>query len=65
MAVGDLIAFDEEFYKSMKSVCSGIQEIGIITEVKEMFYCVSSGNVHDLWVSIPDIKKINVDKTFK
>tara|TARA_R100000005_G_C4914697_1_gene150758 strand:- start:356 stop:574 length:219 start_codon:yes stop_codon:yes gene_type:complete len=64
MCVGDLVVFDDEFYKSMKSVAD-IREIAIITEVKELFYCVSSGDVHDLWVSIPDIKKINLDKLLK
>ena len=35
MCVGDLVVFDDEFYKSMKSVAD-IREIAIITEVKDL-----------------------------
>ena len=62
MEIGDLVEFDEEFYKSLRSVNVDIRPIGIIREAKELFYCVQSGTVKDLWVSPPDIKKINVDK---
>ena len=60
LEVGDLIQFDEEFYNSLVSAGIGIERIGLITEAKEMFYCVRSGVVDDLWVSIPDIKKVKV-----
>ena len=63
MEVGDLIEFDEEFYAYMKKDNTlQIQRIGMITEVKDMFYCVVSGDVIDLWVTTADIKKINLDK---
>ena len=63
MEVGDLIEFDEEFYAYMKKDNSlQIQKIGMITEVKDMFYCVASGDITDLWVTTADIKKINLDK---
>ena len=62
MKVGDLVRFDEDFYRSLTSVGVKINEVAVITEVKELFYCVSSGLVNDLWVSIPDIKKIKLDK---
>jgi|ETNvirenome_2_30_1030614.scaffolds.fasta_scaffold121615_1 hypothetical protein len=63
MEVGDLIEFDEEFYAYMKKDNSlYIQNIGMITEVKDMFYCVASGDITDLWVTAADIKKINLDK---
>jgi hypothetical protein len=65
MSVGDLIKFDEEFYRSMSSAGIPIKEIGIIMEVKDMFYCIKSGGVDDLWVSKPDVKKINLDKCLK
>tara|TARA_R100000005_G_C4957459_1_gene175490 strand:+ start:337 stop:558 length:222 start_codon:yes stop_codon:yes gene_type:complete len=65
MSIGDLIMFDDDFYKSMSSAGIGIEKIGIIVEVKEMFYCIKSGEVDDLWVSVPDIKKINLDKYAK
>jgi len=63
--VGDLIKFDDDFYTSMSSVGIGIERIGIIMEVRDMFYCIKSGTVDDLWVSMPDIKKINLDKYSK
>ena len=63
MKIGDLVEFDEEFYSFMiKDNTLPIQRIGIITEVKELFYCVTSGKITDLWVSAQDIKKINLDK---
>ena len=62
MEVGDLVEFDEDFYKSLKSAKIDIRPIGIIKEAKELFYCVQSGTVNDLWVSSPDIKKIKLDK---
>lgn len=66
MKIGDLVEFDEEFFSFMrKDNTLQIQKIGIITEVKEMFYCVASGDVTDLWVSTRDIKKINLDKVSK
>ena len=65
MKVGDLIKFDDDFYTSMSNAGIGIERIGLIMEVKDMFYCVKSGTVDDLWVSIPDIKKINLDKYSK
>ncbi len=65
MKVGDLVRFDEDFYTSMVSAGIAITEIGIISEVREMFYCVRSGEVDDLWVSPPDIKKINLNKFSK
>ena len=65
MKVGDLIRFDDDFYKSMASAGIGIEKIGIIMEVKDMFYCVKSGTVDDLWVSTPDVVKINLDKYAK
>ena len=65
MKVGDLIKFDEDFYHSMKSAGIGIIEIGVITEVRELFYCINSGTVDDLWVSPPDVKKIKLDKLSK
>jgi hypothetical protein len=62
MEIGDLVEFDEEFYSYMKSDNAlRIQKVGIITEVKEMFYCVTSGDITDLWVTTADIKKINLD----
>jgi len=63
MKIGDLVEFDEEFYVFMKKDNTlKIQKIGMITEVKEMFYCVASGDITDLWVTNSDIKKINLDK---
>ena len=62
MKVGDLVKFDEDFFNSMTGAGIRISEFGIIMEVKEMFYCIHSGEVNDLWVSPPDIKKINLDK---
>ena len=62
MKIGDLIKFDEDFYKSMKSSGINISEVGIVVEVKDIFCCVQSGEVDDLWVTPPDIKKINLDK---
>ena len=63
MEVGDLIEFDEEFYAYMKKDNTlRIQKVGMITEVKDMFYWVASGDVTDLWVTTADIKKINLDK---
>lgn len=62
MEIGDLIEFDEEFYTYMKNDNTlRIQKIGMITEVKEMFYCVASGDITDLWVTTADIKKISLD----
>ena len=62
MEIGDLIEFDEEFYTYMKNDNTlRIQKIGMITEVKEMFYCVVSGDITDLWVTTADIKKIKLD----
>ncbi len=62
MEIGDLIEFDEEFYAYMKNDNTlRIQKIGMITEVKEMFYCVVSGDITDLWVTTADIKKISLD----
>ena len=62
MEIGDLIEFDEEFYTYMKNDNTlRIQKIGMITEVKEMFYCVDSGDITDLWVTTADIKKISLD----
>ncbi len=64
MKLGDLIEFDEEFYAYMKKDNTlQIHRIGMITEVKDMFYCVASGQVTDLWVTTTDIKKISLDKT--
>lgn len=62
MKVGDLVRFDEDFYRSLISAGIKINQVAIITEVKDMFYCVTSGAVDDLWVSRPDVKKINLDK---
>ena len=62
MEIGDLVEFDEDFFRSMRSADIDIRKIGLIREAKEMFYCVESGTVNDLWVSPPDIKKINLDK---
>ena len=59
MNVGDLVKFDEDFYKSMTSAGMAINEIAIIMEVRDLFYCVQSGEVNDLWVTPPDIKRIN------
>ena len=61
MNIGDLIEFEDSFYNSMRQVAD-IRRVGLIIDVKEMFYCVSTGSVHDLWVSIPDIKKIRLTK---
>ena len=64
MEIGDLIEFDEEFYAYMKNDNTlQIQKIGMITEVKEMFYCVVSGDITDLWVTTADIKKISLDNS--
>ena len=65
MNIGDLIEFYEEFYKTVKSMNVDIGLIGIIREAKEMFYRVQTGSIQDLWVSAPDIKKINLDKYSK
>ncbi len=65
MEVGDLVKFDEDFYTSMVGAGIGITKIGIILEVREMFYCIRSGVVDDLWVTPPDIKKINLNKFSK
>ena len=62
MKIGDLVKFDEEFYKSMKAAGIKINEVAIVVETKELFCCVQSGEVGDLWVSPPDIKKIILDK---
>jgi hypothetical protein len=62
MNVGDLVRFDEDFYRNLVNAGIKINEVAIITEVKELFYCVTSGQVDDLWVSVPDIKKIKLDK---
>ena len=62
MKVGDLVRFDEDFYRSLISAGIEINEVAVITEVKDLFYCVTSGLINDLWVSVPDIKKINLDK---
>jgi hypothetical protein len=62
MNIGDLIEFDEEFYNSLKAANIDIKPIGIIKEAKELFYRVQTGTLDDLWVSKPDIKKINLDK---
>jgi len=62
MKVGDLIEFDEQFYDSMIKAGIPLNKIGIIKEVKEMFYCIQSGTVDDLWVSTPDIKKLYVKR---
>ena len=62
MEIGDLIEFDEEFYTYMKKDNTlHIHRIGMITEVRDMFYCVASGDITDLWVTTADIKKINLD----
>jgi len=62
MEIGDLVEFDEEFYAYMKSDNTlHIHKIGMITEVREMFYCVVSGDITDLWVTTADIKKISLD----
>ena len=64
MEIGDLIEFDEEFYAYMKNDNTlRIQKIGMITEVKEMFYCVATGDITDLWVTTADIKKISLDNS--
>ena len=65
MKVGDLVKFDEDFYTSMVRAGVAIAEVGIILEVRDMFYCVRSGEVDDLWVGPPDIKKINLNKFSK
>ena len=65
MKIGDLIKFDEEFYESLVGAGVPINKIGIIREVKDMFYCIQSGDVNDLWVSPPDVKKIYTNKQSK
>ena len=65
MDVGDFVEFDEEFYTSMKSAKIDIRKVALVTEAKDMFFCVRSGTVEDLWVSLPDIKKIKLDKASK
>ena len=64
MSIGDLVEFEESFYNSMKQVAD-IRRVGLIIDAREMFYCVSTGTVNDLWVSPPDIKKICLDKIIK
>ena len=65
MNVGDLIEFDEDFYRLIKAMEVDIGSVGIIREAKDMFYRVQTGSVQDLWVSPADIKKINLDKYSK
>jgi hypothetical protein len=66
MKVGDLVLFDEEFYSSLKKDTQiDIRKFGMITVVRELFYCVTTGTVDDLWVTAADIKKINLDKASK
>jgi len=62
MEIGDLVLFDEEFYSSMKKAGIPLLKVAIVIEKKDLFCCVRSGDVDDLWVTPPDIKKINLDK---
>ncbi len=64
MKVGDLISFEDDFYNSMTKAGIEISRVGIIIKVRDMFYRVRSGKVEDLWVSPPDIKRINLDKVW-
>ena len=63
MKVGDLVEIDEDLFNQMVAVGVNLQRIALITKADEGFYCVTSGDVEDLWLSPPDIKKIRVDKT--
>jgi hypothetical protein len=62
MKVGDLISFEDDFDNSMIKAGIGIGKVGIIVKVKDMFYRIRTGQVEDLWVSPPDIKRIRLDK---
>ena len=64
MKVGDLVELEESFYKSMKSVGVKIGRVGIIIKENDGFYCVSTGEVDDMWLTLPDTRKVkNIHKT--
>ena len=62
MKVGDLVIISEDLRKSMKDVGVFLEEYGIIVVADDGFYQVRSGDVDDIWLTLPDIKKIPLDK---
>ena len=63
MNVGDLVEIDEDLFNQMVGVGVKLKRVALITKEDDGFYCVTSGEVFDLWLSPPDIKKIRLDKT--
>lgn len=65
MKIGDLVELDESFYQSMRSVGLKLNRIAIIIKENDGFYCVSTGEVDDMWLTLPDIRKVKIIKETK
>tara|TARA_Y100001973_G_C5176204_1_gene322091 strand:- start:536 stop:751 length:216 start_codon:yes stop_codon:yes gene_type:complete len=65
MKVGDLVELEESLYKSMRSVGVKLNRVAIITKEKDGFYCVSTGEVDDMWLTLPDIRKVKITQETK